>query len=835
MKDEFRSWHDGESRKLWIHSRPAAGKTYLAKYIISCVPAEEGVRVVNCFLDGRLKERSSCDAIFRSTIHQLATIHPSIWNDPVLWGKHSLSSKEVDKPGVRRADGTAASWTRKELRSLWKDMVAPAATNNNGLIIIIDGFDDIPANDQEDFLHCLEECEKELSGGVRPDLRILVLSRWCLSLGNRPRGFVAYEIGEQDNFQDIYRTMEIELSRFAGVAQYSDDFQKVVCDKVARGANGIYLWATVVMAHIGIEMPGERQLQEQLDELPKRLAELFDSILGKIISSRGDSAGPIVRRVLLWVVYGLEPLELQELNLGLTLAKLWGKAPNKPIDTKLLEKHMIRPEIFKASLITLCGQLLSFSSSNHVNPVHRTLTQYLTTPPDTYKDDEHEGWVVPNHDDFYVDEHKAHASLGNMCAAYLIMPSFADAGERYQPTDDGRARWEVKVRTRIEGDPLVKYAALCWSRHFRAAGLAEEREVLVKLHDMKSGFGICWFEVWWFARKWRGLPFPETDEKIEGLMLDAEQTENSLVPPEEQAKRQAEQKPREPIEPIEPGRTTGPTEPTEPGGTTENPRETTEKPTESTDKPTETTEKPTEPTEKTTEITEEPTEQVTEKLTGKPPQQPTGQPTEHPAEHPAEHPTGPLPEDQSSSNTSQGRPTSPESSIVEQPSSQTPEGPVLSRPRPGRSGGIRNFSWDRSRPPRMPVKDPRPNPIPVANPSPPSSTPAMEGDNQPVAETPARSEPTPPTPQNVTPTRITPPPPYGRADIEQAPPLDQTPPLAQQTGKPPAPPNPQGKLPSDGAAGTHARREPCPRRMTWSERLCRILTCGCYRPGQRSR
>ncbi|KLU88847.1 hypothetical protein MAPG_07830 [Magnaporthiopsis poae ATCC 64411] len=550
-KDEFRNWQNRTARKLWIHSNPAAGKTHLAKYIINIKWA--GVGVVSCFLDGRLKERNSCDAIFRSTIHQLATIYPWIWNDPVLWSDSSRSSKEVLQPGVPGADGTTASWTREELMSLWKDMVAPAATNGNGLVIIVDGFDNIPADDQEEFLDCLEECEEELSSRGLPDLRILVLSRWCFSLANEGRGFVEYEIGEQDNFEDIHRTIKIEVSRFAGVAKYSGDFQKVVCDKVARGAKGIYLWATVLVADIKAQMPAAHQLQEQLNRLPRSLAELFDSILGRIKSNQGDSAGLIVRRVLLWVVFGLEPLELHELNVGLTLAKLLEEDSKKPIDNKLLEEHMTRPEIFKAYLISLCGQLLSFSSTNHVNPVHGTLTTYLITTPDTYKNDTHKDWEVPNHASFYVDDHKAHARLGNMCAAYLMMPSFADAGDRYEPTEEGQARWEVKVRTRVEGNQLVKYAALCWSRHFRAAGLAEQGlQGHEMLRNVKTEFGISWSEVWWFERRWRGFNFPRADEDLVRLMLNAEKTENSLVPPKEQIKRQAKQKPGEPGEPIDP-------------------------------------------------------------------------------------------------------------------------------------------------------------------------------------------------------------------------------------------------------------------------------------------
>jgi len=529
-KQKFQAWRGRISCKLWIHGKPAAGKSYLAKHITNQLRASGDSLVVDCFLNARLKERNSCEAILRATMHQIATKDSKLW----AWA--------VDRPEVRQPGDGATDWTVEQLSNLWPDLVAKAATDcKGGVSIVLDGFDEVAEEDQNDFLDCLQRCETKLRSQARQKLRVLVLSRWCSSLKNEKRGFIEYEIGEQDNAKDIHRTVQRGLDYFAHQAEYSDDFQKHLCDAVTRGAQGIYLWATVMIADIGIRMPDEQQLGQQLKNLPKDLAELYDSILGNINSVRGDS-GPRTQRVLLWVVFGLEPLELHQLNHALTLAELWAKDHERVITQELIQSSMIRPpKVFKATLYRLCGQLLSLSATNHVQPIHSTLTEYLTTHPDVFKDRDHRKWIVPNHETFHLSEQDVHSDLGRMCAAYLMMPPFASAGERFTATPKGRARWELKVQTRVENHPLVKYAALCWLKHAALAGPVqptpkeEIRDVKNQktLRNLSTGYGTSWYEVWWFARRWRDFNFPGLVEDFETVRADAERMDNALVPPVE--------------------------------------------------------------------------------------------------------------------------------------------------------------------------------------------------------------------------------------------------------------------------------------------------------------
>ncbi|KAL8356676.1 hypothetical protein RB601_001807 [Gaeumannomyces tritici] len=531
---EFQKWQDGTTKKLWIHGDTGVGKTYLARNIISRLRDEEEVHVVRCFLDGRLKARNTNHAIFRSTIHQLAAIYPNIWSKTRAWEKLSISPKiRVDLSRARREDGTAVRWEVEDLMILWKDMVSEAAVNGDkGLAIVVDGFDEIPESDQTEFLDCLQECEPKKTGGYgRPNLRVLVLSRWCASLDDKIRGFAAYKIKKSDNEQDIRHTIKKILKGFAKRAKYSESFQNELCNAVAKSAEGTYMWATAIMADIKINMPKRDQLEEQLKQIPRPFAEYFDGVIGKI-ESRRDSSWDTTRNVLLWVVFGLEPLGPQELNAALALTKICQNPPKEPINAELIGKWMSNPNTFKARLAMACGQLLSISTTNHVTTVHWTLANYLNTTPKRF---EEWGWEMPNHKRFYRSPKDAHAKLGYICAEYLCMPSFEDAGELYQRADNG-AEWEIKVEGRIMNHQLVRYAALCWSQHFRAAGAAGGHDGSSGYRDIRDptkGLCVSWSEVWWYFRKWRTFPFPETLEGLQRLLLEAETAGNSLVPPTE--------------------------------------------------------------------------------------------------------------------------------------------------------------------------------------------------------------------------------------------------------------------------------------------------------------
>lgn len=459
---------------------------------------EGNSQVIECFLSGRHTDRRTCEAVFRSTIHQLVRDKPAELVDTI---KRVL-------PRVLEGSSGHVDWTLDRLIILWPEVIAAAVGNGRQITMVLDSFDELEDHDQNAFLKCLSKYENLAdTRDLRGSFRIVVLSQWCSSLDQHERGFIKYEVKPEDTSSDIAATVKEALSAFSAHANYSREIQKVMRTAITRGAQGVYLWATVMVEDIKVRMPREDQLSEQLRQLPKGLVELYDEILGRINSLPGDR-GNKTRRVLQWLALCQEPLKLQELNTGLALAELWEQDPKKRIDKDLLRRRRISDDLFKASLYLICGQLLRISSSGHVELVHRTLSQYLTTSSETYRR-VYKTWRVPNRH-FYLQEPYSHAALGNMCAAYLMMPSFESAGEPFIPDKEVYARWDTKVQDRIDTHDFIRYAALCWLRHAELAGSIEEanNENRRILQNMASQYAISWFEVWWFIRKWPGEEFP---------------------------------------------------------------------------------------------------------------------------------------------------------------------------------------------------------------------------------------------------------------------------------------------------------------------------------------
>jgi hypothetical protein len=454
-------------------------------------------------------------------MHQLGKTHPALL----------ISVINMNMSGEIQVASGNADWTLEKLVILWPKLLAHAVSRGLIITLVLDGFDEISHQNQEAFLDCLQACEDSLSTQLRRNLRIIIFARSCASLHQEDREFVRYEITEGDVEQDIRCTVKWDLKLFAKQAKYSEEFQEKLCDTVTQGAKGVYLWATVMMEDIRIWMPGEHQLERRLRQLPQSLAELYDYILGNI-KLQGSNYAVRTRRVLLWVIFCLEPLRLQELNVGITMAELLEEDPSRRVDEALIHSTMTPPHVFGAALTLLCGQLLRLSSNGHVEPVHRTLSQYLTERLETIKG-AHRGWVVPNHEHFYMQADVSHAALASMCAAYLTMPPFESSGEPFKATKERRARWEIKIQERLKSHTLVQYSALCWTKHLSLAGSVpgiddRTRHNCASLRGTKTQFAISWFEVWWYERRWRDLDFPGGRVDPESFL--AQNVGNSLVP-----------------------------------------------------------------------------------------------------------------------------------------------------------------------------------------------------------------------------------------------------------------------------------------------------------------
>ncbi|GAB1316533.1 hypothetical protein MFIFM68171_06743 [Madurella fahalii] len=511
---DFNKWrnHLAGSTRLWIDGELACGKTYLARYITANTVRDARTEVLQCFLNGSLPDRNTCVAILRSTIHQVFKAHPVLIN--------KFAADKLDE--AANADKVADIWTLDELSTLWVRIIPElVCAERRRVVVVIDGFDEIGDGEQDYFLTLFEQCDSNVRSSwhaASGSLHLLILSRPCASLENYKHKFLRYTIMAKDTSKDMLITVKKKLDVFAGYANYPPDFRNMVCKELVRGANGVYLWAMVMVADLEHRLPTRSELTEQLQSLPRTLAELYDSILGRIKRKWGGHYN--TKAVFRWIAFRQETLRAEELNIGLAMAKIRDRHPNAVTEHDRLQDNLMPAAATKMVLYKLCGQLLRFSGDG-IEPVHSSLSQYLTTPTEVLRR-EHPDWIIPFHQDFYLATEQSHVILGNICVAYLTMEYFADSGPPFDPRDDGPARWEDKIRTRVDRYAFARYAALCWSKHLSDAGYPSVTQHnssaditrQQSLEDKNQHHTICWTEVWWLFRRWPRLPYPEDVSRL---------------------------------------------------------------------------------------------------------------------------------------------------------------------------------------------------------------------------------------------------------------------------------------------------------------------------------
>ncbi|KAK3349006.1 hypothetical protein B0T25DRAFT_481374, partial [Lasiosphaeria hispida] len=512
-QQQFQDWQQGSLRKLCISGDLACGKTHLAAYIVAQVMGNraKNVTYLQCFLSQALPERRDCCSIFRSTIHQVSKTRPDLI-------KNSNLQAEYEKR--HKPDQTHDIWDIKSLRTVWKRIISEAAKSGR-LSIIIDGFDQISQKDQREFLHCFEECEKKAGKAHRHNLQLLIMARPDARL-DEVDGFSPYDITEQNVAVDIRATVSAGLRRLPSFRAYSTQFQHQVFEKITQASGGVYLWASLVVSDLKHRLHALKQedLEKELDILPREIAELYDSILGRMKTRSSD-----VKRILRWVLFRQEALRVEEVNAAVALSKLRDKGER--LTEKSLKSKMVKPAASKISLYAQCGQLIRFTRGGEVEPIHDSLTEYLSKPPKTLSK-EKPGWNIPNHRFFYLPEEESHGILGNLCVQYLTMSCFGNSGAKLELSNgmgeqarwEVMVRWESKVRERVKEHKFVRYAALCWSRHLQKGGSSLSHRVVTPssqlddirgqkmLEDTESSYAICWSEVWWLFRRWPRLFFP---------------------------------------------------------------------------------------------------------------------------------------------------------------------------------------------------------------------------------------------------------------------------------------------------------------------------------------
>lgn len=349
---------------------------------------------------------------------------------------------------------------------LWMVFRLVAATIKD-IAMVVDGLDelnDVDTSSIKLFEELVKAADNARAGG----------NTFKTVVTTRPPHFITsthtkqYYITQADTAKDIATTV-------AGKVNQSDDFQSLKPDvrsdisaKVIRGAEGMFLWADLMVKELKNRVSDE-DVEPMLQSAPRTLDELYDRILSSLDLKNEDT-----RRIFSWLLVVARPLHMDEFNIVLTTESGHEEPKKRNSD--------IADDVRKA-----CGPLIKIDGG-FVKFVHLSLTQYMngTLFREKY------GWTIST----------CHNEVALRSLAYLSFPiegNFHTDNPGIQVTTDEVTKH--RLDDMAEHRQLLKYTIQYWAHHLLKSSptgtlqgtfLKEECKEFPKYQAMAWAENILW-------------------------------------------------------------------------------------------------------------------------------------------------------------------------------------------------------------------------------------------------------------------------------------------------------------------------------------------------------
>jgi len=398
----FESWLcSHQPRGIWITGPPGCGKTVLSTSIVGGVRQNMQNRpgCVSAFLYCQ-DDNLSLPAILASIMSQILAQLNSI-------PKHISAAFEAAKKHGRSKLSTAdqpMALLEDSFRSL------------QGIYIIIDGLDEL--RDAKSIagllIRLLEETE---------NIRIIFLSRDIPALHNRLGDLPKISLTSALMSTDINNYITLQLR---DLPLHDPGIRQIVFDKLSCGADGMFLWATLMIKTLRAATSSQ-EILELLHDLPIGLEAIYVSILDRI-EEEPLNRRLVARRAILWICCSVRPLQWSELEAVLAF---------DTSSTRMVESR--KP--FKSAILELCCPLIEYLPEiNLFRLAHSSIREFLFYQAGQA--------VVKPASQFLIKEQQGHFEIAEVCLGYQIWH------DRQQVLNDFATE-----------TPFLDYATLFWCLH----------------------------------------------------------------------------------------------------------------------------------------------------------------------------------------------------------------------------------------------------------------------------------------------------------------------------------------------------------------------------------
>ncbi|GIZ38905.1 hypothetical protein CKM354_000230400 [Cercospora kikuchii] len=281
---DYSKWSSSDRRTFWIVGKPGAGKSTLMKFLHSKASERKSEYefVFGFFFNARGNTlEKTTNGMYRALLFELFKAFPKL--QTILDGK---------KP--------SSEWTLHSLKHLLSDVIQKVGPR--ALTLFIDALDECDEQEIQEMVEVMEDIQDNFAVGSGM-LSICFASRHypSIMIRNGIRMNLDEATGHLDDL-NVYIEQRLQM-KGEGTMVHE------ICEKVQRKANGVFLWAVLVIDILNKEIRRGRMrcIKTRLEEMPSGLSALFLETL-----RRDDEEMEEFLLCIQWILFAAEPLSLAE-------------------------------------------------------------------------------------------------------------------------------------------------------------------------------------------------------------------------------------------------------------------------------------------------------------------------------------------------------------------------------------------------------------------------------------------------------------------------------------------------------------------------------------------
>ncbi|KAK6526948.1 hypothetical protein TWF281_010144 [Arthrobotrys megalospora] len=404
----YKGWlSSSDKRLLRVIGCPGSGKTVLSTTIIENLQQIQHPKATACtayFYCSKSDQYQGTQVILCGLIKQILSQSKQLpdcvmecYEKSCAAGRSSLSI--ADDPGAL-------------LRSIAQEF--------GSLYIVVDGLDEV--SDPEETIEALLKLTEAV-----PNIQAVLLSRDISEMNSNDLfSYPMIKLDGLNTSEDVNRYIRSRLDNLKK-RDAAKDFPPEVFDRISQKANGMFLWAKLMMESLSRAVSIEDAL-DIVSSTPEQLDEFYDQVMMRLIT--GPTSNPkmvdIAKRVIMLMCAASRPLQWSELECMLNTNEDGTKSV----------------KIFQSTILGACSPLIEHLPETDVfRFVHLSVREF-------FLDASSASHLRINTTGFPFPEIEAHKEVAGICLTYLLNSDTAQ-----QPKSN-----ETKP-------PLLEYASTFWGFH----------------------------------------------------------------------------------------------------------------------------------------------------------------------------------------------------------------------------------------------------------------------------------------------------------------------------------------------------------------------------------